>query len=195
MLANWYETDEHVESLKKHLNPITVRDMLLFFIYSHELKKVNEQFSIGSFGRWSSYLANRRILKHYKKDLKIWSDHIKKVKENVGEVTKLTNIGRKGDVPTDTTLVNWYADLVTFFNRYMNTTEEQVLNMPYVAVNEYKVAIARLMATERKVAISNQNANEDTLTSIDAHIKRLSSHAREVRALNAQAARADFMAH
>ena len=194
-MSNWYETREHVDALKKHLSPVTVKDMLLYFIYKKEFELVEAQIINRSFGRWVSYRSNKKVLKFYKKDLKKWSTHILHVERNIKDVTELTNLSRKGSRSTDTSLVNWFADIVTFFNTNMNTTEKEVLEMPFLAVNEYKIAIARNLANARRTAISNNNANEDTLTNIDTHIKRKSNYAREIRAENAKAAREDFTAH
>jgi len=177
---SWFQTPEHIEALKRHLSPVTVRDFLFYLIYKYELDEVDSMAVSSSIGLWRSIWRNRKIHKLYEKRRKKWRDHIAYVDREKVPGPEVTNTP-KGKGKEDTTLVNWLADLQTWYGRYTNETFASVYDIPLAAVNEHRFGTSRILANERRNAISNSNASNDTLAIIDQHMKRKSEHSRKIR--------------
>lgn len=188
---SWFQTPEHIDALRRHLSPVTVGDVLKYFIYKHDLAEVESMFVSKSIGLWRSIFRNRKIEKLYEKRRRKWRDHIAYVDKEKIDGPEIANAPR-GKGKEDTTLANWLADIQAYFGLYSNESHEQVLQMKMAAVNEHRFGIQRLLANERRNAISNANANDDTLAIIDQHIKRSSPHARKIRLEQAAKERENF---
>jgi len=190
----WFATSEHIDALKRHVSPVTVRDILFYFIYKHELEEIESLFLGSAYGFWKAIFRNRKIQKKFGLKIIKYKSHIKYVEKNKVASTELTNlaINKSGKRREDTTLVNWLADLQTFFGKYTNETFADVLNLPFAAVNEIRLGVTKLDAQERKKNISDLNATSETFDKIDQHIKRKSEHSRKIRLEDAIEARKSF---
>ena len=182
--GSWYDSEEHIIALQRHLSTVTVRDVMLYMIYTFELKELEALYVDPKvIGYIRGYFINRRIDKAFGSQVKDMKKHNRKVDNNLNAPMELANIfiKKKDLADQDTTLSNWFADLCAYFYLNYGKSEEQVSNMPYESVNELRISAERLNANERKKRIADANATEDTVIRIDHHVKRKSEYSRKIR--------------
>ena len=63
---SWFETPEHIEALRRHLSSVTVGDVLLYYVYKHDLVESEALKVSRSIGLWRSIFRNRKIHKLYR---------------------------------------------------------------------------------------------------------------------------------
>ena len=186
-MQSWYETAEHVEALKRHVSKVTVRDMLFYFIYKFEKDKIDGLLLPKSTPWFKRYRLNKPVWKKYKKDYDKYAKHVRFIEDNVKDPMEFANVNHdKSNTGTDTTLVNWLIEQQSYFGFWSNESHEDILNMPYETLNEYRIGYEKQVANARKIEVNNRGINADNFNTIDHHVKRKSPYARKLRLLQSQ---------
>ena len=177
---NWYNSDEHFKALSRHMDSVKVKHVLKYYCYKYKIKTLTSDYVSSNFGFFRSLRINSRLFFRTIFRLIYYKHYTKKIEKKLDilSICELTNIGGNVD---ELSLSNWYSSNFVYFSYHLNMSEKDILNMPYTAINELRIAAEQLISNERKKYINDSNANEDSFSDLDIHIKRKCDYGRKKR--------------
>ena len=155
------------KELERHLDKITVMDVLLSQVYTGRLQELTSNLPAGLFKKIRAIWRQRHTRRAYAR-------HIRKVNANFKDKTVLLEPHKnEGGNPLDNPFITWYSYYFDLLSHEQGVSLDEYNNMPFSSLDEHKLAIGARKAQDSGRASLENNLNSKGAKYLNSYPKRL----------------------